>query len=371
MALTRVYQNTGAVISLGTARLRHITLTDGGDMPSVPFFVRYQPGDIVKLVDHLPWHDQPVASSILIEEAPEFVGRTMESRWVVRGPAGRTMQSTWNVLGPVGRTMSSEWNVETAPAESEGWPMLTHLPGSTRLIDQPFQSIDLGIEPIGKPWAYATGWFDGNPAIVMDASAPHSPHFLRYTYPEGFEGGTSPGRAVQWDWGNGYRDIYYGIWVRYSNPWHSHPSGYDKLFYWGEKSAADLGHATSQYMLHAGTNGVLQITLQYAQPGGGQRRSPWDAPNVEQYVNETPVSDGDWHRVEMICNRNTGGLSNGRVRVWVDSLLQFQFSDVRWAPGDARFVGFNNDPVWGGIGAEKDQTDTYDQSHLVCYGIPA
>ena len=83
----------------------------------------------------------------------------------------------------------------------------------------------------------------------------------------------------------------------------------------------------------------------------------------------TQVDDGKWHLIEIICNQSTDGKPNGRLRVWVDDVLQFDFKNVRFNPErDALFRGLDLDPVWGGIGDRKQQTDYLYFDHLLMAG---
>ena len=92
----------------------------------------------------------------------------------------------------------------------------------------------------------------------------------------------------------------------------------------------------------------------------------------EERLAATRVDDGKWHLIEIICNQSTDGMPNGRLRVWVDDVLQFDFKNVRFNPSrDALFRGLDLDPVWGGIGDRKEQTDYLYYDHLLMAGSNA
>ena len=67
--------------------------------------------------------------------------------------------------------------------------------------------------------------------------------------------------------------------------------------------------------------------------------------------------------------QSTGAKPNGRIRVWVDNVLQFEFDNVRFnATKDAMFRGIDIDPVWGGRGDRKTQTDYLYFDHVIMAG---
>ena len=89
----------------------------------------------------------------------------------------------------------------------------------------------------------------------------------------------------------------------------------------------------------------------------------------EKRLASTRVDDGKWHLIEIVCNQSTGGKPNGRIRLWVDGVLQFEFDNVRFnATKDAMFRGIDIDPVWGGRGDEKTQTDYLYFDHFLMAG---
>jgi hypothetical protein len=249
-------------------------------------------------------------------------------------------------------TLSASGNVSIISDPNAG-PNENLLPGTHIVsINEGFSNIDLPPTQDGNSWDKRAGWLDGNPIINNNR--------VRWNFPQGYIGGTSPGRAVVIT--NAYKNCYIYYKGRFSPNWTPHPSGYDKHFYWAEQSAILQGHPANSFMVHSGIEGFIQITLQWGQVGGGQRRSPWNDPFDEQYVNKDPIIFGEDFEIEVLCLQSTGGLSNGTMMLWLNGSLQFEFFDVRWAPvGDSFFRGVDEDPVWGGVESVKPADEWFEQ----------
>lgn len=212
-------------------------------------------------------------------------------------------------------------------------------------------------------WAESNEWSGSGVTINQTSTAQESPpNVVRWTWEAGRSGGDSPGRNVCWTPDGGDFDYYIGAWVRWSPNWTNHPSGINKILYWGEGHASDLGNSTNQFMLNRRDN-VVDVMLQWGQPGGGQRPIPWI--ETEPRLASTNVGDGQWHLVEMVANGSTDGLLNGRMRVWVDGILQFDVSGISYTfTGRTQFYGVDADPVWGGVGGTKPATEWFEIDHL-------
>lgn len=203
-------------------------------------------------------------------------------------------------------------------------------------------------------------------------NAPASPaKALRYRFNEGRSDG-SPGRAVNFG-SSAYKHRYIGFYVRWSVPWDEH-NVLDKILYWGEEDRRKAGGNPGQFFVFR-RGGTIWANLQYAQNYEGQpykkdahRMLPRSAAG-EKRLASTRVDDGKWHLIEIVCNQSTGARPNGRIRVWVDNVLQFEFDNARFnATKDAMFRGIDIDPVWGGRGNRKTQTDYLYFDHLIMAG---
>jgi hypothetical protein len=257
------------------------------------------------------------------------------------------------------------------------WPNLTRVQSAVIELDEGFEAIELGAPPEsnGREWTYQKeAWFDsGDISVVEDAESPASPSsVLRYRFSEGRTGGRSPARAVNRG-SKPYKHRYIGFYVKWSVPWDEHRV-LDKILYWGEQDRIAAGQNPGQFFVFRQA-GLIRVNLQFAQNYEGQpyrrdahRMMPQPAAG-EKRLAATQVDDGKWHLIEIICNQSTDGKPDGRLRVWVDDVLQFDFKNVRFNPSrDALFRGLDLDPVWGGIGDRKQQADYLYFDHLLMAG---
>jgi hypothetical protein len=280
-------------------------------------------------------------------------------------------------LGPQSATSSQR---AAASTPEKPWPNLSRLESPVIELDEGFETLELNTEtePNGTTWTYQKeAWFEsGAISVVEDLEAPASPSkVLQYRFSEGRAGGGSPARTVNRG-SKPYKHRYIGFYVRWSVPWDEHRV-LDKILYWGEQDRIAAGQNPGQFFVFRQA-GLIRVNLQFAQNYEGQphrrdahRMIPQPAAGEERLA-ATRVDDGKWHLVEIICNQSTDGMPNGRLRVWVDDILQFDFSNVRFNPEqDALFRGLDLDPVWGGIGDRKQQTDYLYYDHLLMAGSDA
>jgi len=281
------------------------------------------------------------------------------------------------VMGPQSATLSQR---AAASMFEKLWPNLSRLESPVIELDEGFEAVELDTEPEpnGTKWTYQKeAWFDsGDVRVVEDPEAPASPHkVLRYRFSEGRSGGRSPARTVNRG-SKPYEHRYIGFYVRWSVPWDEHHV-LDKILYWGEQDQIAAGQNPGQFFVFR-QKGLIHVILQFAQNYEGQphrrdahRKLPQPAAG-EKRLAATRVDDGKWHLIEIICNQSTDGKPNGRVRVWVDDILQFDLKNVRFNPQrDALFRGLDLDPVWGGIGDRKEKTDYLYYDHLLMAGSNA
>jgi len=294
---------------------------------------------------------------------------------------GTVDAETPTAAGPAAPAERHSSSPGTTASSVEGlWPNLSRLKGPIIEIGEGFEAVELDTEPEpnGTKWTYQKeAWFDSGDVCVVEApDAPASPHtVLRYRFREGRSGGRSPARAVNRG-SKPYKHRYIGFYVRWSVPWDEHRV-LDKILYWGEQDQIAAGQNPGQFFVFR-QGGLIRVNLQFAQNYEGQphrrdahRMIPQPAAGEERLA-ATRVDDGKWHLIEIICNQSTDGMPNGRLRVWVDDVLQFDFKNVRFNPSrDALFRGLDLDPVWGGIGDRKEQTDYLYYDHLLMAGSNA
>jgi hypothetical protein len=251
-------------------------------------------------------------------------------------------------LAPVLEPERTQAEVPEPPVPSVDW--INEPTGSTVTVDIPEFRLPLPDQLAGS-WEYS-GNFASNVSVVAGA--------LRWTFRQGFEGGSSPGRAVINDVNDRQfeRTYYVAVRVRYSRPWTRHPAA-DKIIYFGEMTLRDRNPGVQAGQAYCGRveGGYLGCTVQASQGGPEVCPIPNDSarnfpcgPN-EPWLRRTRIDDGEWHLIEIIATGSRGGIANGGLRTYVDGQLQWQSRDVKWSPLHAtRFYGVNLDPVWGGGG---------------------
>ena len=244
----------------------------------------------------------------------------------------------------------------------DAYSALGLIPGTPQTeVEEPFTAITIPNALNGCPWIYNDPWPPtGSSTVesVVDPAAPGSPNYWQWVYAQNLAGGNSPGRAVlenknSFNGGAGWKHYGIGFHFKFSDPWHAHPSD-NKMLYWAEVNGSG---PTSHFYLNMRNDRVLDVLNQH--PSTTAYRIP-RAEDGGTYVNQTQITLGEWHTCVVLCEGNDNGEANGRLRVYLDAILQFDISGVRWNwSGDCRFYGLNLDPVWGGGGSNKSQEDYY------------
>lgn len=231
-------------------------------------------------------------------------------------------------------------------------------------------------QPAGT-WSYSGDWASSNISMVSDNGPVSPPNALRMFWPAGFGQGTGVGRAVCG--GSAMINtphIYVAFYLKWSANWTNHPTGTNKICYFASHQGLLSGTAFSNYYLNRRGN-IIDMTLQYGQ-GYDPIRDFDSARNIPDgfgppRLASTSVAAETYHLIELIGNQSTNGQPNGRVRVWVDRILQFDATDVRWVPsGNSLFrLGINKDSVWGGnvVGVVKPNNEFIHYDHIVVRGF--
>ncbi|HWZ27015.1 MAG TPA: Ig-like domain-containing protein [Gemmatimonadales bacterium] len=230
----------------------------------------------------------------------------------------------------------------TQPPPSGMW---TNEPsGFTTIADYGFDALNLN--------GWTTIWNTaGNGSIAGDATAPASPpNVFQVMYPTGFAGGSAP--ATMYLDHTPAKEAYTGFWWKPSNPWQNHPSSnVNKILFWYTASNANIDiqmYGPAPYYLH-----VVQEF-----PSGSIRFQP--------NVNSTPVTLGQWHKIEWYIKYATTSTSaDGVVKWWLDGVLQGNYTNIQ-TPDDAGLFEYKISPTWGGVNDTKTETDYYwyDQVHI-------
>lgn len=226
------------------------------------------------------------------------------------------------------------------PPPPSGGAGFTNQPSAYSLVtDEPFNSLnENGWTSIWNTSGYGT---EGS-----DPSAPYSPSgVFQVMYPVGFTGGSAP--ATELAYLPNLNRAYVGMWVKISNPWQGNPTNVNKLQYLMTNSNGSI------FMCFYGTPGgpyELRVFPQFS-----TSLDRWLTPNV----NNVPVTLGTWHKIEWVVDYSG---STSRIQWWMDGTLIGDYSGDP-APG-AAFTEYHLDPVWGGIGGTKTETDYYWYDHV-------
>lgn len=217
----------------------------------------------------------------------------------------------------------------------------------------------------------------GNPRIRVesDPSAPASPpEVFRTRFPEGMPGGLSPGVWSGWDSLGARRGqkrkVYFSIWMRVGGgSFEGHPVA-TKVGFFGYGQSVE----------RASNQGFLTLE------GGGRRGSSTRFPlgfrqqnhvsrNMFPNMNtSTAVTTGRWHHIEVLMELNSRpGARDGILRIWIDGVQTHEHRDVQYTTPGAEngFYAWKWDPVWGGMGGRRTQTEYIDIDHVYISGIPA
>jgi len=253
----------------------------------------------------------------------------MQRRRCSRGGA-----RTWALLMTV---VASACEKAASNQGGAAWP---HEPaGFTVITDWPFSALS------------GSGWSGFGGRLGVDPTAPASPPCVwQVLYPIGFVAGNSPGQENYGFATPLPTELFIGMWWRTSNPWQYQSVG-DKIFYVTDITDGGRGLFLMQ---QGGAPHNLMVTTQT----GAENRTL-------ATVAQTPITLGVWHRIEMYLKWSTTG--TGVVRWWVDGALQGAASDVTWQNG----TGFNRlhiDPIWGGVGGTKLESDFFSYDHVYLSG---
>jgi hypothetical protein len=208
-------------------------------------------------------------------------------------------------------------------------------------------------------------------ALVQDDGAPWSPPSVaEMVFAPGHPGGSAPAVAeLYFDAGVAYRTLYLAIWAKFSAGWTGHPSGVNKLVYIQDEAGAPRLYVAA---LGGGSDPLdLEVALQsLAEPYFDGRFTTETTVNLLPNVITTRrVTRGVWQRFEVELTANSAGVSDGRVRTWLDGVPLHDFGGIRFsgtaAPG---WAGIQWAPVWGGVDGVVPSRMTQQMDHLYISG---
>jgi subtilisin family serine protease len=195
--------------------------------------------------------------------------------------------------------------------------------------DQPWNSLT------GNGWNWLRRTASKDPNIFADATAPFSAsNTLRMIFTTDMQRDTEP--SVHWLSLPGIKEVYTGWWMKMSPNWECSPAGCGKVTFLFTNGAGQV--YTGIYHSADGGGPPYRIAANTEWAPYGQRI--W-YPNVVT----TPVSPGEWHRIEFYYRWETvpGVSGDGIIRWWVDGVLNGNHTNVQYPA--ASFVEFQYAPT--------------------------
>ena len=200
------------------------------------------------------------------------------------------------------------------------WP--NQPPGFSSLSDMPWAALT------GNGWNYLRRSSSKDDDIVTDSAAPLSPmQLLRIIFTPDMPRDTGP--SVHWmGLPSRPRELFTGWWMKMSPNWSASPAGGGKItFAWSQQGQGQV------YSNIGGSAAPHRININTEWAPYGQKF--WE-PNVTT----TPISYGQWYRIEWYLKwESTPGASDGVMRWWVNGVLNGDHRNVRFPniPGFEQF----------------------------------
>ena len=233
---------------------------------------------------------------------------------IARDAAGNTATSS-TVMVSISNLVSGTW--PNAPG------------GFTTFNDQPWNLLT------GNAWNYLRRTSSKDASIVLDSAAPFSPlNELRMVFTPDMTQDTEP--SVHWLGLPGIKEVFTGWWMKLSPNWECSPAGCGKVTFLFTNGAGQV--YTGVYHSATADGPPYRIAANTEWAPYGQRI--W-YPNVTT----TPVSPGEWHRIEFYYRWETipGVSGDGIIRFWVDGTLNGNYTNVQYPASS--FVEFQYAPT--------------------------
>jgi hypothetical protein len=230
-----------------------------------------------------------------------------------------------------GKSGSATVSVTTSGSPSAGYP--NEPSGFSTITDRPF---NLETE---DGWR-ASSNVAGGLTITVDANALKSaPAVGQMYYPEGFDGGYTPGAANRTIASHGYTRLYLSFWVKLSSNWYGHPSKVNKIGYvWTHGDPV-------VYLANVGSgSGPLFSEVRIQDVPGG-------AVNYEANLAYLEIPRDQWVRWEVVLVNNTGDNANGQIHWWINGTKVGQYTNVKFGTASQSKVWeeLQWKPYWGGV----------------------
>ena len=224
-------------------------------------------------------------------------------------------------------TMSGPVTVSVSNSGGAGWP--NEPAGFATFNDQPWDTV------IGNGWNYLRRSATLDSTIANDSAAPFSPpNELQIVFTPDMQPDSEP--SVHWLGLPGLKEIYTGWWMKLSPNWDCSPAGCGKVTFLFTDGAGQV--YTGVYHSDSGGGPPYRIAVNTEWAPYGQQI--W-YPNAST----TPVSPGEWHRIEVYYKweTNSGASGDGIIRWWVDGVLNGNYTNVHYPASS--FVEFQYAPT--------------------------
>jgi hypothetical protein len=210
-------------------------------------------------------------------------------------------------------------------------PTSNEYPGMSLLTDQPWNNMDsLG-------WNYMRRTSSKDDTIVTDSSAPFSPSSgLRIVFTPDMQRDTEP--SVHWLAVPNRKEVYTSWWMKLSPNFSCSPAGCSKVTFLFANEGFGQVYTGVYHNATGDERPPYRIAANTEWAPYGQRI--W-YPNVTT----TPVSPGEWHRIEFYYKwETTPGVSrDGIIRFWIDGVLNGNYTDVQYPASS--FIEFQYAPT--------------------------
>ena len=276
-----------------------------------------------------------------------------QRRWTWRGglsrlrsaPSGRVLGCATLLLGS---TTCGSYGVGPGPGGPDNEPA-----GFTLLTEHYFNTV------MNTDGAGIGSWSgNGRLTIVSDPTAPTSPPNVgMWTYPAGFQAGSSPGNIDFDNLGNSTQ-LYVRFWMKLSPNFQGQSSGTNNVLYvWinGHPAVFLSNHGT-------GTAEPLMPIVRYQ--GDVDTRAYF----YQNVGTGQPMTRGQWRKWELLLIANTPGQANGVIRWWIDGQKVGEYTDVGFRNSAISFQYLYLQPIWGGTGGTVAATQYLWVDHLYVSG---
>jgi hypothetical protein len=209
------------------------------------------------------------------------------------------------------------------------------------------------------------GWDDieyrmDSVTLQADPTAPHSADgVFKWTFPAGFEGGSSPGVAQTLGLGSDLQALFVSTAFKVSDNWDGHPTGVNKLWF---MRGSGLYPDPFALLKGSGRDGELQLAVNLQGAVESDRGNLLANTGAAALTDVDHVKRGKWYRVDVELMLNTPGQPNGVLRVWfadpaTDSkmTLTHEYTDIRWTDRPSSWEYVQISPIWGGLGGALAQ----------------